>query len=504
MDVNELSPEQKRAFQKFVAGKNIFVTGPGGTGKSRLIKHLVEHSISTGKHIDICAMTGCAAILLQCNAKTIHSWSGIKLAKGDTNSIISKVTKSQTYVSAWKKARILVLDEVSMLSKKIFELLDEIARRVRRNSLPFGGIQVVFAGDFFQLPPIGTDGDPDSELFCFETPLWNSVFKPENIIELTTMFRQKDPLYIDILSQIRRGYLEEDKRELLKQYVGRKYDPSENSGCYLTKLFAIRSKTDYVNNNMFSQLKEKEYVYEVSVKKDCYTYLDSTKPIESAVLRSCSQMTAKEVEYETDAMINSMPCSQVVRLKKGAAVMCTVNIDMERGICNGSQGIILDMVEMPIAQKNNGSGGGGGGGGSGGTAHYPVVKFANGLVMTIQPHFWQSENIPTICVGQIPLCLAWALTIHKMQGATLSMAEIDIGYSIFEYGQSYVALSRIQALEGLYLTSFDPNKIKANPKVIQFYRNILAAPSSSTEIVDFSRFMLKEPANENVKIVKLR
>ena len=280
MNTNELSPEQKYAFQKFTNGENLFITGPGGTGKSRLIKHFVQYSNAVGKQIDVCAMTGCAAILLECNAKTIHSWSGIKLARGDKNVIISKVMKNKTAMATWKKAKILVLDEVSMLSKKIFEIIEEIGRTVRKSSVPFGGIQVVFAGDFFQLPPVGTEGEPDTEMFCFESPIWTSVFKQENIVELTTMFRQKDPLYIEILSQIRRGYLDEDKKKILQSYVGRKYDPSLNNGCFLTKLFAIRSKTDYMNNTMFSQLEEKEYVYSV-VKKTCTTYLDSSKPIEA-------------------------------------------------------------------------------------------------------------------------------------------------------------------------------------------------------------------------------
>jgi len=494
MNTNELSPEQKYAFQKFTNGENLFITGPGGTGKSRLIKHFVQLSNAVGKQIDVCAMTGCAAILLECNAKTIHSWSGIKLARGDKNVIISKVMKNKTAMATWKKAKILVLDEVSMLSKKIFEIVEEIGRTVRKSSVPFGGIQVVFAGDFFQLPPVGTDGEPDTEMFCFESPIWTSVFKQENIVELTTMFRQKDPLYIEILSQIRRGYLDEDKKKVLQSYVGRKYDPSLNNGCFLTKLFAIRSKTDYMNNTMFSQLEGKEYVYSVVKKTDCTTYLDSTKPIETHVLRNCSLLSLKDLEYETETMVNNLPCSQILRLKRGTAVMCTINLDIEREICNGSQGVVVDIV-----------GGGGGGAGGGGVA-LPVVRFSNGVVITMQPHFWQSENIPTLSIGQIPLCLAWSLTIHKMQGTTLNMAEIDIGQSIFEYGQSYVALSRVQSLDGLYLSAFHAQKIKANPKVLAFYDSIVKpAPRGDLELgvgVDFSRYNYKEKEKEKEQIVE--
>jgi len=152
-------------------------------------------------------------------------------------------------------------------------------------------------------------------------------------------------------------------------------------------------------------------------------------------------------------LINNMSCSKIVSLKKGAFVMCLVNYNMELGICNGSQGIILDFIEKDEDTL-------------------PLIKFTNGVITTIDYQYWQHDEYPSIAVGQIPLCLAWALTIHKMQGSTLSIAEIDIGQSVFEYGQIYVALSRIRSLEGLFLLSFYPHKIKANPIVIDFYNNI--------------------------------
>ena len=479
MNINELSREQKYAFNKFIKGENMFITGPGGTGKSRLIKHFVHYSKSIGKNIDICAMTGCAAVLLECNAKTLHSWSGIKIANGDKHAIISKVMKNKIAVHNWKKTKVLVLDEVSMLSKKIFEIIEEIGRRIKRSSAPFGGIQVIFTGDFFQLPPIGTDGEPDTEMFCFESSLWASVFKAENIIQLTTMFRQTDPLYIEILSQIRKGYIDEDNKRVLKSYVNREYDATKNNGCALTKLFALRSKTDYVNNMMFSKLNEKEYVFELSRSKSCKTYLDNSKPIDTQTLQVCSQYSSTDLDFELDAMTNNMPSPQVLRLKKGAAVMCTVNLDQEQGICNGSQGVVID-----FRISNNAIGGGGD------TLALPVVRFSNGVIKVMDQYFWQSENIPTVSIGQVPLCLAWAITIHKMQGATLDMAEMDIGYTIFEFGQSYVALSRIKTLDGLYLSAFHADKIKANPKVVTFYNSIpiLDLPVGFDETLDFEQY----------------
>jgi ATP-dependent DNA helicase PIF1 len=132
---------------------------------------------------------------------------------------------------------------------------------------------------------------------------------------------------------------------------------------------------------------------------------------------------------------------------------------MEQSICNGSQGIIIDIIDN-------------------GKMKAPVVRFANGIIKTIVPHFWQSDEYPTIAISQYPLCLAWALTIHKIQGATLEMAEIDIGQGIFEFGQTYVALSRIQSLGGLYVSAFQPQKIRSHPKVVEFYKNLATGPKS--------------------------
>jgi ATP-dependent DNA helicase PIF1 len=363
------------------------------------------------------------------------------------------VLKNRNAVRDWKEAKCLILDEVSMLSQKIFEILEELGRRTRRNNSVFGGLQVIFLGDFFQLPPIETENDPGTEKFCFESPVWGRVFSLENHIQLTHIFRQKDANYINILMQVRKGYLDRENVEVLESYVNREYDPSANNGCTPSKLFAIRSKVDFINKQMFAKLAEKEFVNEAIEKTDCTTMLDTGKAISADVLYKCSLMTLEQKTYEIENLLNNSACSKIYRFKKGASVMCTVNLDMDNQICNGAQGIITDIIEeglFPII----------------------VVKFSNGVIKNIVPYYWQSEEYPAVAVGQYPLILAWALTIHKIQGATLKLAEIDIGSSIFEYGQTYVALSRIQSLDGLYLSAFHPQKIRANPIVIQFYEKI--------------------------------
>jgi len=462
LDIRELSDEQRYAHSKFVRGENLFITGPGGTGKTRLIKHLLNHTNSVNRTTAVCAMTGCAAILLNCGARTLHSWSGIKLAKGEKSKVITSVLKNKKAVAVWRATKVLILDEVSMLSRKVFEIIEGIARQARQSSSPFGGIQVVFTGDFFQLPPIGTEGEPETEQFCFESPLWNSVFSKDNHVELKTMFRQTDPTYIHILQQIRYGNLDEEGCKILREYVNRKLDTEKLHGIVPTKLFALRIKTDMVNSQMFAQLTGKEYVFEMIQKKDCRTYLDTNRPLDLGILQASSKLSEQDMDYELSSITNSVPSPKLLRLKKGAVVMCTINLDMDAGICNGAQGVVVDILESRKSEYG---------------LPTPIVRFLNGIEKAIVPHFWQSEDYPTLAIGQIPLCLAWALTIHKIQGATLSVAEMDIGQSIFEYGQTYVALSRIQSLDGLYLSAFHPQKIMANPKVVAFYSKIAGKPA---------------------------
>jgi ATP-dependent DNA helicase PIF1 len=311
-------------------------------------------------------------------------------------------------------------------------------------------MQIIFTGDFYQLPPVGTQGEPETEQFCFESDRWTEVFAPENHVELLTMFRQQDPEYISILQQIRTGTLDEAKRQVLQSYVKREYKEEDHNGCIPTKLFPLRAQADYINNTMFSKIKETEHVFELKQKSDCKIYIDSEKPIPVELLQKCRSLTAAEIEYETKQMVMQSPAPQVLRLKKGASVMSIMNLDMENGVCNGSQGVVVDINP----------------------AGMPIVKFSNGCIKLITVQWWQSEDIPTIAIGQIPLCLAWAMTIHKIQGATVDMAEMDLGQGVFEYGQTYVALSRIKSLNGLYLSAFHAQRIRANPKVIEFYNKI--------------------------------
>ena len=451
------SKEQLRAFDLFQQGNNVFLTGPGGTGKTHLIHHMIQYCESVNASFQVCAMTGCAAVLLGGGTRTLHSWSGIGLGTGPLAKIQQKVLYNKKAATRWKKTNILIVDEVSMMSKKIFDTIEHIARQLRKKPGVFGGMQLIFCGDFFQLPPVGNADEPDSDLFCFQSEHWFNVFPQRNHVQLTHIFRQDDDQYKKILHHIRWGELDKESAEILAKQIGKEIDP-ENVP---TKLYAVRAKTDFVNMNMYAKLAGEEYVYEMvihtemMIHTDMKSYADGTKLIDRAILDQRNRMNTDEVAAEVDVLMNATNRPKMLRLKKGARVMCLHNYDLDRGLCNGAQGTIVDFV------PNDGS-----------PEFLPIVRFSNGIRMKIGLIWQQSEEMPCIGIGQLPLCLAWALTIHKIQGATLSMAEMDLGNSVFEFGQTYVSLSRVRNLKGLYISALNTSKIKANPIVKEFYKNL--------------------------------
>jgi len=440
----ELSKEQQIAFDKYINGDNIFITGPGGSGKSALIRLINKHAYSRFKDIHVTALTGCASILLNCKAKTLHSWAGIGLGNGTTEDMIMKIRKNKFAKALWKGTDILVVDEVSMLSLKLFNMLNDIGKAIRHNQKPFGGIQVIFSGDFYQLPPVGNKDEPDTQRFCFESDEWNSIFHRDNQIELKKIFRQSDEVYSTILNQIREGKIKRKSNDLLLEYVGREFAP--NLVAEPTKLYPTKNKVEQINISKMAALPGDPRLFHIQYKKDA----EMTKS-EREIRR---QFTDRDVQIELDFLAGNLICEKEIKLKIGAQVMCVINIKSEQGdilICNGSQGIVMEYCP---------------------TTGCPKVKYNNGIEMVMCRHTWLSEKIPGIGISQIPLILSWALTIHKSQGATLDAAEIDVGSGIFECGQTYVALSRVKSLEGLYLTSFDARRIRINKKVKEYYESL--------------------------------
>lgn len=455
-----LSDEQEQALTAFNNGSNLLLTGPGGSGKTALIKKMVETSKANGKNIQVCALTGCAAVLLNCQAKTVHSWAGIGLANGPADLVIKRIVGNKKKTHNWKKVDILIIDEVSMMSQKIFEILDGIARGVRKQNshLPFGGIQLVFSGDFYQLPPVSSStnntslsiggggygyeyDDSAASAFCFESPIWESTI--DTVVQLKKIFRQTDDVYTNILNRIRVGKLSKSSFDILNRQLNKSIPDTFKP----TILLPRKRDVEVINIAELSKLTSDDKKFtlqrvELLPEELAKTYNSS----------SSSHISTEQREMEYTYMVNNIMAEKEIILKVGAQVMCIANIDMESAepLVNGSQGVIIDFVSNGL----------------------PLVQFTNGYKRVIQYHTWNSETNASIGVKQIPLIYAWAVTIHKSQGMSLDMAQIDAGSSIFECGQTYVALSRIKSLEGLYLTAFDPQKIKVNKKVQEFYSKL--------------------------------
>lgn len=426
--MTNFSQDQLIIFNKYIQGDNIFITGPGGCGKTYLIKEIVKHGKKNQKKIHVCALTGCAAVLLECNARTLHSWSGIGLASDTIEKIVERVVRNVKKKQNWLYVEVLIIDEVSMLSLKLFKILDLIGRKVKKNDKPFGGIQLIFSGDFYQLPPIGNEEDFESTNFCFEAENWEQIFGIPCF--LNTNFRQKDLVYNKILNQIRIGKIYSSSCKKLISCINKNTDKEMAPPVIL---LPKRNDVDLINKTEYNKISEKEYEFKISLFNNL-----------------CEKENCKpdEKEFELQYLQNNSSAENNLKLKIGTKVMCIANIDMEseKPIVNGSQGIIVDF-------ENN----------------LPKVKFNNGAVRIINKHLWLSEKINSVGISQIPLIYAWAITIHKSQGLTLENAFIDAGSNIFEAGQTYVALSRLVSLDGLFLKNFDPSKIKINRKVFNFY-----------------------------------
>ena len=281
----------------------------------------------------------------------------------------------------------------------------------------------------------------ETSQFCFESPIWNQVFDKQ--IALTKIFRQDDASYIKILNQIRIGKITKSTLQRLKTLVGRKVADDEE--ILPTILYPTRKKVDEINMRSLDALPDEERTFDYD-----YCQRDELNlTVEQVYLSGMAE--TDQIDREKKYMVDNINFDNKVRLKIGAQVMCIANLDLDGPypICNGSRGIVKSF----------------------GATGMPIVEFKNGAVTEIGPHKWQSETIPSIAVKQIPLILAWAITIHKSQGASLDMAEIDVGNNIFECGQTYVALSRVKSLDGLYLKSFDPTRILINKKVRDFYNS---------------------------------
>ena len=447
-----LNSGQRAAYDAVALGQNVFITGPGGTGKSFLMKQIYEVlPKKIGKVVSLTALTGCAALLLHPKAKTLHSWAGVGLAKEPPATLVANIRKkSRKAQLRWIQTDILVIDEISMMTTEFFEALDFVGRKIRRNEkLPFGGLQLVLVGDFFQLPPImksDISGASTPIVFVFESPLWKSI-NPQTY-ELTEIVRQKDPIFQKILNNARVGQLEKADIRVLAKRMNQDWS---NESIKPTMLFTRRATVDDINMSHLAKLTTERRTYKATTifvpLAGNEGFTEDHPFIQKAIAK-----------LDTDS-----PYVPELIVAIGAQVMLTSNINPESGLVNGSRGVVVGYgpTDSSPAKEDKVS--------LDPTLLVPVVQFKNGLRCPIEHIHWEVPDFPGVMRKQIPLRLAYAVTIHKAQGATLDCALVDVGGNTFEYGQAYVALSRVKDLESLYIHDLEPTAFRAHPKVKSFY-----------------------------------
>ncbi len=419
-------------------GNNVFITGPGGTGKSFLIKILLE-CMPKERKTGVVALTGCAALLLGCKAKTLHSWAGIGLGKDSAEALVASI-KKKTWKPAlrnWLQTKTLIIDEVSMMTPELFEKLDQVGRRIRGSAQPFGGIQIVLIGDFYQLPPVAAA----SEIrFLFQSRLWDEVI--HQTVQLTEIVRQKDPDFQSLLNAARVGRLGPEHVKILESRCDL---PWRDQEIRPTLLFSRRREVDMINTANLEALEGETHIY---------------KP------RTEIETSGRGITDEAIAAFDKdAPYDEELTLRVGAQVMLIYNVAIEDGLVNGSRGVVRRFA------KSEGE-------------LVPVVAFKNGKEMTVDRAKWEMDDYKGVSRSQIPLKLAYAITIHKCQGATLDSALIDIGINVFEFGQAYVALSRVRSLDSLYVWALDPRAVQAHPSAVAYYKGLDKEAVVSSEVGD--------------------
>ena len=404
-----LNPEQEQAYRACAAGKNVFLTGPPGTGKSYTLNYIIDYFKRRGTKLGIAASTGCAAVLI--GGTTLHSFLKVGLARGSALELAEKTKKKQKKkVEQLKNLEVLVVDEISMIDSAFFCKIGQYLKHIRSNDKPFGGLQVVLVGDFYQLSPV--DGK-----YAFENSIWTSL--DLHTIKLTECIRQSgDLIFQRILTEVREGVVSKETLSILKNCSGLENTADLN----YTKLYSINVDVDAINQTHYAKVQEK--LKPPHIKRE-FRNGDKTS----------------------------------VELCKGCQIMITHNINIDAGLVNGTKGIVT-YIDPTF------------------NSELVTIRLASGSVVVISMFQITDDNDPLKKAYDImPLKLAWATTIHKSQGATIELLEIDLGRSIFAYGQAYTALSRAVSLEPLRITDISKYSFKTDPKVIEFYKNLVVTDS---------------------------
>ncbi|MCR4322565.1 MAG: PIF1 family DEAD/DEAH box helicase [Candidatus Azambacteria bacterium] len=443
---------QEQALSILKTGANVFLTGAPGSGKTHTVNEYVAYLRAHGVEPAITASTGIAATHI--GGMTIHSWSGIGIRTTLQKEDLQSIATSDYIAKRVRRAKVLIIDEISMLSPGTLVMVDAVCREIKQSADPFGGIQIVMVGDFFQLPPIikkeagksiqTTLIEQASEKqarFAYDSSAWTRAHPI--VCYLTEQHRQDDTIFLDLLSAIRRNafgsnhlcHLETRK---LERHGAPKSAP---------KLFSHNVDVDRVNNDMLATLSGEAHSFSMSSQ--------GPYALAAALQRGC---LSPETLY----------------LKIGASVMFTKNNPKE-GFANGTLGVIEAFDEV---------------------SGHPIVATHKGVRITVEPMDWTVEESGKVRarIAQLPLRLAWAITVHKSQGMSLDAAVMDLS-AVFEFGQGYVALSRVRRLSGLYLLGWNERAFLVHPEVLA--KDELFHVNSATSEVEFS-------AISSVKLQKMQ
>lgn len=458
---------QKEALTILKTGANVFLTGEPGAGKTHTINEYVSYLRAHNIEPAITASTGIAATHI--GGLTIHSWSGIGIKPKLTKYDLDKIATSEYVVKRVGRAKVLIIDEVSMLSPDTLSMVDQVCREIRQNSEAFGGIQVVFVGDFFQLPPITKNikniveekksnqkeiqwdenyDDPFSDLptakksegrFAYNADAW--VRARPVVCYLSEQYRQDDNTFLGVLSAIRKNSFDKNHMEhILKRKVS--YVESES---HYPKLFSHNVDVDRVNMEMLAKIEGPEQNFQM--------HSEGNTVLVSILTKGC---------LSPESLI----------LKIGAHIMCTKN-NPQSGYVNGTQGVITGFERA---------------------TGYPIIRTNDNKIITIEPKDWVVEENGKVkaSITQVPLRLAWAITVHKSQGMSMDKAVMDLS-EVFEYGQGYVALSRVRNLAGLHILGWNDRAFLVHPEVLEEDENLHNLSDGARE--SFSK-LTKDEINE--------
>jgi ATP-dependent exoDNAse (exonuclease V) alpha subunit len=390
---------QEKALAVLKSGRNVFLTGSAGTGKTYVINQFVQHLKDAKVEVAVTASTGIAATHIK--GSTIHSWSGIGVKQVLSSRDLAGLKKKKYLRDQFEKTKVLIIDEISMLHRQQIDSIDQIISYCKDTNESFGGIQVILCGDFFQLPPIGQRGERSSDKFAFMSTAWqNADF---DICYLTEQFRHNDNKLHQILGEIRTGNVSEQSNFWLHDASLTEFD----AGIEPTKLYTHNEDVNLINNTHLADLPGKSRFFKAQTRGD-KSLIDTLK--------------------KTVLTQNDMP------LRLGSKVMFVKN-NLEKGYINGTLGEIVEWSGLGL----------------------PVVKTLDNKKIVASPELWSIDDESGHSLAsyeQIPLRLAWAITVHKSQGMTLDAAELDLSKT-FERGQGYVALSRLRDIDRLRLLGFN-------------------------------------------------